>query len=95
MFNLFHTHLFFPAENNPSVLFCHCGEVRYFNDGRSNKKEEVKKMIEELREGFEVLFPKDQEAIDGIRPSKSNRSAALLLWAQWEIILKKVMQDYE
>ena len=31
---------------------------------------------------FETLFPKDQEAIDGKRPSKSNRSAALVLRAE-------------
>jgi hypothetical protein len=37
-----------------------------------------------LREVFEQTFPKDQEAIDGIRPSKSNRSGALVY--QGEII---------
>lgn len=50
------------------------------------------KDIELLREEFEELFPKDQEAIDGIRPSKSNRSAGLVLWAKWHSILKKALQ---
>lgn len=35
-----------------------------------------------LRERFDEIFEKDQEAIDGIRPSKSNRSGALLLWSE-------------
>lgn len=40
-----------------------------------------------LRDQFEEIFEKDQEAIDGIRPSKSNRSGALLLWAE---IIKEI-----
>lgn len=47
---------------------------------------DYQKRIEILREEFDDLFPKDQEAIDGIRPSKSNRSAALVLWAEWNRI---------
>ena len=55
---------------------------------KSNKIIEEK---EKLREEFDELFPKDQEAIDGIRISKSNRSAALVLWAKWEILLRKAL----
>ena len=51
-------------------------------------KEEWEKMIEELRDEFEDLFPKDIEAIQGIRPSKSNRSSGLVLWGKWHLILK-------
>ncbi len=47
------------------------------------------KDLEELREEFEELFPKDKEASKGIRPSKSNRSAALVLWSRFEMILRK------
>jgi hypothetical protein len=31
-----------------------------------------------LRDDFDEIFKKDQEAVDGIRPSKSNRSGALV-----------------
>jgi len=48
---------------------------------------------EDLREEFEELFPKDQQAIDGLRPSKSNRSAGLVLWAKWENILRTALQE--
>lgn len=57
------------------------------------KPEEWEKNVENLREEFEELFPKDQEAIDGIRPSKSNRSAGLVLWAKWHIILEKALSS--
>lgn len=39
----------------------------------------------ELREKFEILFPKDEDTSE--HPSKSNRSAALLLWGQ---LLKEI-----
>lgn len=50
------------------------------------KNELLNKIMEELTNGklrdkFEELFPKDQEAIDGERPSKSGRSKALLYYA--------------
>ena len=49
--------------------------------------------IENLREKFEELFPKDDEAIRGERPSNSNRSAALVLWAEWHMILEKALKQ--
>lgn len=49
--------------------------------------------LEILREEFEELFPKDQEAIDGIRRSKSNRSAAIVLWAKFDLILTKACKE--
>ena len=49
--------------------------------------------IENLREEFENLFPKDDEAIRGERPSKSNRSAGLVLWEQWHAILEKALKQ--
>lgn len=55
--------------------------------------EDWQEMKEDLRDEFEDLFPKDQEAIDGIRPSKSHRSEALVLWAYWEIILKAAISQ--
>ena len=51
------------------------------------------KMRENLREEFEELFPKDIEATLGIRPSKSHRSQALVLWAKWEMILKEAIAN--
>ncbi|MEK6883218.1 MAG: hypothetical protein AABY22_26565 [Nanoarchaeota archaeon] len=60
---------------------------------QKSKEKTFEEMKEELRSEFEDLFPKDQEAIDGIRPSKSNRSAALLLWAKWELILQQALSD--
>ena len=48
---------------------------------------------EELRSEFETLFPKDPEASEGIRPSKSRRSEALVLWAKWEIILMTALSS--
>lgn len=65
--------------------FCHLCRVRASSE----------KMIEELREEFEDLFPKDQEAIDGIRPSASNRSAALVLWAKFMCIIEQVKKENE
>ena len=50
-------------------------------------------MREELRSEFETLFPKDEEAIEGIRQSKSNRSAAIVLWAKWELILMEMQKE--
>ena len=55
--------------------------------------EKWEQMREDLRNEFEDLFPKDQEALDGIRPSKSNRSSALVLWAKWELILKTALEN--
>lgn len=42
---------------------------------------------ERLLNKFEELFPKDQEAVDGVRKSKSNRSAALVLLAEFDRFL--------
>lgn len=54
--------------------------------------------MDELREKFDIWFPKDQEAIDGIRPSKSNRSAALVLFGEFSLLLmkekKEVLKDF-
>ena len=63
------------------------------NDGREFEHSDWRKMKEDLREEFETLFEKDQEAIDGIRPSKSNRSAALVLWGRWEMILQAALDE--
>ena len=46
-------------------------------------KELIEKIEKELVEGslrdsFDSIFPKDKEAEEGIRPSKSNRSGGLL-----------------
>jgi hypothetical protein len=49
---------------------------------------------EKLRDKFEELFPKDKEATLGIRPSKSNRSAALVLWAEWELLTRNLLSDF-
>ena len=54
-----------------------------------------KEDIEILRDEFEVLFPKDEEAERGERPSKSNRSAGLVLWASWKVILQKAVMERE
>lgn len=54
-------------------------------------EKELKKDLEILRDKFEDLFPKDQEAIDGIRPSKSNRSAGLMLYAEFMLIIRKYL----
>jgi hypothetical protein len=48
-----------------------------------------------LREKFEEIFEKDQEAIDGIRPSKSNRSGALLLWGLILSEIRKLKNDLQ
>ena len=50
---------------------------------------------EELREWFDSKdgFPKDKSATEGGAPSKSNRSAALLLWARWEILLREAIKQ--
>lgn len=53
------------------------------------------RMLEEVRNEFEVLFPKDQEAVEGIRPSKSNRSSALMLWARLMMVIDKMRVEYE
>lgn len=52
-----------------------------------------KKDVEVLREEFEELFPKDEEAKRGIRPSRSNRSAGLFLWAKWKMITDKAIDE--
>ena len=52
------------------------------------KNESWKKMREDLRDEFEDLFP-----IDGIRPSKSGRSPALVLWAKWELVLRRAIEQ--
>ena len=51
--------------------------------------------IEVLRDWFDSDegFPKDQEAIDGIRPSLSHRSEALVLWSMWHMIAKKAYEE--
>lgn len=58
------------------------------------KEESWEKDVKNLREELDELFPKDQEAIDGIRPSKSNRSAALVLNAKWHSILLKSNEEW-
>ena len=58
-----------------------------------NQKPDWEKMREELREEFEELFPKDIEATMGIRPSKSNRTSALVLWAKWQLIVYKAVDE--
>jgi len=57
----------------------------------TNKK--WKELREELREEFEELFPKDECAKLGLHPSRSHRSEALVLWSQWEIILKVALSQ--
>lgn len=52
-------------------------------------------LLEEEREKFEELFPKDIEAKLGIRPSKSNRSAALVLYADFNFIIKQAVKQTE
>lgn len=59
------------------------------------KTKTYKKLIEEEREKFEELFPKDIEASMGIRPSKSNRSAALVLWADFHFIVRQAVKQTE
>ena len=44
------------------------------------KEAESEVMNGNLRERFEELFPKDEEASEGGDKSKSNRSAAIVLW---------------
>ena len=51
------------------------------------------KMLEDLREEFEKLFPKDKEAEDGIAPSKSNRGSALVLWAEFMRIIRQIKTE--
>jgi hypothetical protein len=48
-----------------------------------------------LRETFEEVFPKDQEAIDGIRPSKSNRGGALLYQGEIHAYLANRQKELE
>ena len=48
---------------------------------------------EELREKFESLFPKDESAFEGGEASKSNRSAGLMLWAEFEILLREAIEQ--
>ena len=48
-----------------------------------------------LREEFEELFEKDQDALDGIRPSKSNLSAGLLLWAKWHCLARQLLVEQQ
>ena len=57
------------------------------------KQKKWQTMKDELRDEFEDLFPKDKEAIYGIRPSKSNRTSALVLWAKFELIIKQAIED--
>ena len=49
----------------------------------------------ELRIWFEELFPKDNPTKLGLRPSRSNRSSALIIWVEWEKILEEVIKEYE
>lgn len=42
-----------------------------------------------LRDVFEAYFPKDQEAIDGLRTSNSNRAGALVYQAEVYAALEK------
>jgi len=63
--------------------------------GNNMKNKTYKELIEEEREKFEELFPKDIEASLGIRPSKSNRSAALVLWADFHYIIKYAVTQTE
>jgi hypothetical protein len=46
-----------------------------------------------LRDEFDELFPKDQDAIDGIAPSKSKRSQALLIYSMINAFIKKISES--
>jgi len=54
-----------------------------------------KNMKENLRLEFEELFPKDECAKLGLHPSRSHRSEALVLWSQWELILKVALSQQQ
>ena len=51
------------------------------------------KLKEELREDFETLFPKADSALSGGAKSNSNHSAALVLWAGWEVLLREAIKE--
>lgn len=78
-------------ESHDCYLHQEASEAAYLR----GKKEVITTVEEEMMNGelrnlLDEHFPKDKEAEMGIRPSKSNRSSAIVLWGELVAFIRKL-----